>query len=106
MKKNSVGKNCLGMNVLFLLGCKVQTGIISDVTSNHMLLHSMVQLPFHEKLDFLVIYHDKRVLIPVKAGVLVRKDNKCYTTYIEVHHPTKAYLEIVESLGSSCHNGS
>ena len=88
------------VEAMFLIGKKVYSGIVSNLSTHRMVLHSKFSFPLEctDCFEILIfLNHNRRVLIPVKIINFIKTYNYYDSIEVEVINPPSEYLEFTGS---------
>lgn len=92
------------LEAMFLIGKKAYAGVVSNLSSHRMVLHSKFSFPLEctDCFEILIsLKYNRRVLIPVKIINFMKTYNYYDAIEVEVVNPPTEYLEFTGSRGFS-----
>jgi hypothetical protein len=99
----------LCLDAMFLIGKKAYAGVVSNLSSHRMVLHSKFSFPLEctDCFEILIsLNYNRRVLIPVKIIHFMKTYNYYDAIEVEVVNPPSEYLEFTGSSGFSENSSS
>ena len=106
-KSDKQDHTCL--DAMFLIGKKAYAGVVSNLSSHRMVLHSKFSFPLEctDCFEILIsLNYNRRVLIPVKIINFIKTYNYYDAIEVEVVNPPSEYLEFTGSRGFSKNSSS
>ena len=99
MEKRTYSRISSTVSVKFLLGNKLYLGTVTNFSEKGMLIHSTLHFPLKWSSNFkvLIIFKERRIVIPVRIIRLVEFEHYYNSIAVEVHEPPREYLDFVES---------
>ncbi len=87
------------LEAMFLIGNKVYSGIVSNLSSHRLVIHSKLSFPLEctDCFEILIFLNSKRVLIPVKIINFMKTYDYYDAIEVEVLNPPSEYLEFTGS---------
>ena len=87
------------LEAMFLIGNRVYSGIVSNLSSYRLVIHSKLSFPLEctDCFEILIFLNSKRVLIPVKIINFMKTYDYYDAIEVEVLNPPTEYLEFTGS---------
>lgn len=87
------------LDAMFLIGKKVYSGVVSNLSSHRLVIHSKFSFPLEctDCFEILIFLNNKRVLIPVKIINFMKTYYYYDAIEVEVVNPPSEYLEFTGS---------
>ena len=97
------------LEAMFLIGKKAYAGVVSNLSSHRMVLHSKFSFPLEctDCFEILIsLNYNRRVLVPVKIINFIKTYNYYDAIEVEIVNPPTEYLEFTGSRGLSKNSSS
>ncbi len=87
------------LEAMFLIGKKAYAGVVSNLSSHRLVIHSKLSFPLEctDCFEILIFLNGKRVLIPVKIIHLLKTYNYYDAIEVEIVNPPSEYLKFTGS---------